>query len=107
MADEIRRDANGYDYAQGITSRVNRHQDVLNESWPMRDAKGFHARGIDDQPIERQMGVLVRLVFENDGEDFLPATATRWTKTHVFVVVNDPRVQRGQVWVKAEDARRA
>lgn len=107
MADEIRRDANGYAYRDYPSSRAELFQKVLNESWPLHDGKTFHARGIDDQPVERRMGVLVRLVFENDGEDFLPATATRWTKTHVFVVVNDPRVQNGQVWVKAEEVRRA
>lgn len=82
-------------------------QNIDNEDWPYRDDKGRHARGINDRPIEQQRPVTVRLVFERDGEVFLPGRASRWTATHVYVIVNDPRVRRMAVWVKAEDVRRA
>lgn len=108
--DGIARDANGYAYRDGITSRVGRHQKVLNESWPLRDASGPHARGInpsrhaDDSPWV--IDVEVRVELEHDGVLMLPARAERWTKTHVYVVVNDPRVPWGKIWLKAQDVRR-
>lgn len=83
-------------------------QNIENISWPYRDKDGKrHARGINDRPIEQQRPVTVRLVFEHDGEVFIPGRASRWTATHVCVIVNDPRVRRMAVWVKAEDVRRA
>lgn len=98
---EIIRDANGYDYESYPSSRLARQQKVLNESWP------DGVRYIDDQPYEKQLSVLVRLVFEGDGEDFLPGLATRWTRTHVHVIVDDPRVQNHRVWLLAEEVKRA
>lgn len=107
MADEIRRDANGYDYAMGPGPRLAREQVVKNETWPLRDKNGWHARGIDDQPAEKQIAVRVRLVLERDGEVVLPGRAARWNASHVFVIVDDERVPRGQVWVRAGDVERA
>jgi hypothetical protein len=105
--DGVDRDANGYAYKDGITSRVAREQKVLNESWPFRDSKGRHARGIDDQPVTNQRPCLVRLELEHDGEVILPGRAVRWNQSHVYVVVNDQRVPRQAVWVLARDVRRA
>ena len=79
-------------------------QRVLNESWPLTRKDGTkHANGIPDRdPIP----VRVRLVFERDGEVFVDGRAQRWTPTHVFVAVGDPRIQIGAVWVAASDVRR-
>ncbi|WP_435744870.1 hypothetical protein [Nocardioides sp. SYSU DS0663] len=84
--------------------RIDGIQQVLNTSWPLKDDDGPHARGIKDQ--EHPIPVRVRLVFEHDGEELLPGTAQRWTKTHVYVRVGDPRMQVAGVWVLAEDVRR-
>lgn len=82
-------------------------QEIKNESWPLRDKAGkAHANGIDDQPAENQRECLVRLEFKTDGDVVLPGRAQRWTATHVYVVVNDPRVRRMAVWVRAQDVRR-
>jgi len=108
--DGISRDANGYAYDRGITSEIARHQRVLNQSWPQQDAKGFHARGI--RPARHDDGslwtidVLVRLDLSVDGEVIIEGRAERWTATHVYVVVNDPRVPGRQVWVRAQDVKR-
>jgi hypothetical protein len=79
---------------------------VLNESWPEQDSKGPHARNIPEQPANNHRPCIVRLVFKDDGETILDGRATRWTRTHVYVSVNDPRVPGYSVWVKAEDVRR-
>lgn len=110
LGDGIDRDANGYAYADGITSRVGRHQDVLNRSWPLRDADGFHARGIN--PAQHPDGtpwtidITARVELKDDGVVFLPGRAERWTKTHVYVVVDDARVPWGFVWLQARDVQR-
>lgn len=86
-------------------------QDVENEDWPYRDKNGArHANGINDRAAKDQRLVTVRLVLKNDGEVFLPGRATRWTdmpadRAHVFVIVDDPRVRRGMVWVRFGDVR--
>lgn len=107
QGDGIQRDANGYAYADGITSRIARQQEVLNESWPLRRPDGtHHANGIHDQPANNQRPCLVRLELKDDGEVVLPGRAARWTATHVYVIVDDPRVPRQAVWVRAHDVRR-
>lgn len=84
--------------------RIEGIQKVLNQEWPLRDKDGPHARGIrDHDPIP----VRVRLVLEHDGEVVLPGEAQRWTRTHVYVRVGDPRLQVAGVWVVAADVRRA
>jgi hypothetical protein len=105
--DGIPRDANGYRYDEYPAARAELHQQILNQSWPERDAGGFHARNIHDQPVDRHLDVTVRVVFERDGEVLIPGRATRWNRSHVFVTaINDPRVPRPGVWVLARDVRR-
>ena len=78
-------------------------QRVLNEAWPLRDRNGSHARGIlDRDPID----VEVRIVWSHDGEEWIAGQATRWTTSHVFVRVRDPRLLVPHVWVRAGDVRR-
>jgi hypothetical protein len=108
----VDRDANGYAYRDGITSRVERYQRVVNESWPQVGDDGTrHARGV--KPARRADGspwtvaVMVRLELDVDGVVVLPGRAERWTTTHVYVVVDDPRVPWGRVWVRAADVSRA
>lgn len=104
--DPSARDANGYLYSGYPAERAKLHQTVLNESWPQRDSKGFHARDIPHQPVEKHLKVTVRLVFATDGETFLDGRATRWTRSHVFVELADPRLAVMFVWVLARDVRR-
>lgn len=82
----------------------SRYQKVENESWPLRDKNGFHARGIKTR--DYTIPVTVRLVFKRDGETFLEGRADRWTKTHVHVSLVDPRLQVDGVWVRAGDVKR-
>lgn len=109
--DGIDRDANGYDYAAGITSCVARQQRVLNESWPELATDGTrHARNI--HPAKHPDGtpwtidVNVRVELSDDGEVILPGRAERWNASHVFVVVDDDRLPGHKVWVLAGDVRR-
>jgi hypothetical protein len=82
------------------------YQRVTNEVWPFNDSNGRHARGIDDQPAERQLDVMARLVFEHDGETWVNGRAVRWNRSHVMVVVTDPRLHTGMVWLRAHDVKR-
>ena len=68
-------------------------QTVLNESWPLSDKAGGHARGIEDQP--EPIDVEVRIEWADDGEEWLSGRAHRWTKSHVFVRFQDPRSATG------------
>lgn len=54
--------------------------------------------------------VIARLVWP-DGEEYAPALANRWTRTHVMVVqyAHDAAGRRREVvtWLRAEDVRRS
>ncbi|MGQ0847229.1 MAG: hypothetical protein ACT4QF_24180 [Sporichthyaceae bacterium] len=54
--------------------------------------------------------VIARLVWP-DGEEYVPAVANRWTRTHVlvvqYVVGQDGRRREVVTWLKAEDVRRS
>lgn len=78
-------------------------QTVLNLSWPLRDKTGNHARGINDQP---PIDVTVRVELDEDGEQYLEATASRWNKSHVYVTSADPRIPREGIWLLARDVKR-
>ena len=72
------------DYGEPKTTQHRRGtQEVLNESWPLSDKAGGHARGIEDQP--EPIEVEVRIEWADDGEEWLRGQAARWTKSHVFV----------------------
>lgn len=104
--DDVFRDANGYRNDQAPNAVERRRQTILNESWPFKDSAGRHARGLEDQPVANQRPVWVRLEFERDGEQILPGRAFRWNRSHVLVSVDDERVARPGVWVRAKDVRR-
>lgn len=102
MAEDEIPDRGSGRYENGKPVRAtDRLQKVLNESWP------DEAGQLGDAPPDRHVSVLVRIDFEHDGVEILPGRMTRWTHTHVFVKIDDPRIQLHQVWVKAEDAKRA
>jgi hypothetical protein len=61
-----------------------RWQNITNEAFPA------DARTIPDQ--RNPIPVLVRVVWERDGEEWLAGEATRWTCTHVFVAFGDARL---------------
>lgn len=107
MPDDDTADANGYRYSVGITSRAGKWQTILNSEFPQLDNNGNrHARNIREQPADRHILVHVRLEFEVDGEVVIDGRAERWTKSHVHVVADDPRLQVGGVWVRSGDVRR-
>lgn len=76
-------------------------RNILNESWPPADG----ARRLTDRPVAEQIAVTVRVVFDT-GTEQLDGMASRWTGNHVYVLVQDPRVRIGGVWVDAGDVER-
>ena len=86
----------GNDYHEPKAAQHRRDtQVVLNESWPLSDKAGGHARGIEDQPDP--IDVEVRVEWAKDGEEWLQGRAWRWTKSHVFVRFQYPRLATGFV----------
>lgn len=86
-----------------LSNRPNPHslwQNVTNESWP----PGTTARTLRD--ADHAIKVIARIVFEVDGEQYLAARATRWTRQHVCVAISDPRLQVSFVWLNPADVRR-
>jgi hypothetical protein len=73
-------------------------REVLNMHWPPRPVEFRHRRpGIV---------VRVRVVWQQDGEEYVEGVATRWDADHVYVEVRDQRLQGNGVWVKPQDVYR-
>jgi hypothetical protein len=73
------------------------YQHPLNEDWPPNPA------GIPDQaPID----VRAHIVWEVDGAEWVNGEACRWTRHHVFVKLDDPRLRAIGVWLRPHDVRR-
>jgi hypothetical protein len=75
------------------------HQEILNEDMP----EHVHVR-----PSPERIKVMARLVWEHDGEQWMPAEAARWISTHVLVTwaEPDPRKPASLAWLRAEDVMR-
>lgn len=76
-------------------------QQVLNRDAP----PGRRALG----PDQGRIPVTARIVWSIEGEQFLEANATRWTKTQVFVRSSDISVRLAGtegVWIPAADVTR-
>ncbi len=72
---------------------------VLNTHWPRAPlAFRTHRPGI---------AVTVRIVWDRDGEQYMRASAVRWSREHVYVEFVDQRLDGNGVWVKPEDVYRA
>ena len=96
----------GSDYGEPKAAQHRRDaQAILNESWPLKDKTGGHARDIPDQP--NPIDVEVRIEWADDGEEWLAGRAHRWTSFHVLVRFQDSRSATGFVWVRAKDVRRS
>lgn len=80
--------------------RIARCQRALNEHWPPPAI----ARSLTDR--SDWIAVWARVVWERDGEEWLPGRATRWDRRHVFVRINDGRLQIPGVWLLPADVRR-
>ncbi|AYY14173.1 hypothetical protein EF847_17185 [Actinobacteria bacterium YIM 96077] len=74
-------------------------QEVLNSHWPT-DPLAFKVR-------EPSIPVRVRLVWEHDGETFVPGWATKWNASHVYVAIDDHRTDLDGIWVKPADVYRS
>jgi hypothetical protein len=77
---------------------VLRRRAVLNMHWPRKPAS-FK----DHDPIP----VTVRVVWAQDGEEYLPGEAVRWDADHVYVRIDDARCGGNGVWVKPADVYRS
>ena len=73
-------------------------QKVLNARFPAR------ARELADRP--GPVRGEARIVWERDGEEWVPATAIRWDRQHVLVRINDARSSTAGVWLPPTDFRR-
>lgn len=72
---------------------------VLNEHWPP-DA---------DQVTERDEAIMVtaRIVWRDAGVEYLHGQTNRWRGEHVYVCVDDERLEAGGVWLRPADVYRA
>jgi hypothetical protein len=73
-------------------------REVLNMHWPPRPSE-FERR-------RPGIAVRVRIVWDQDGEEYVDGVATRWDVDHVYVEVGDQRLQGNGVWVKPDDVYR-
>lgn len=82
-----------------------RTQAVANEAWPQRGKDGRpHAR---DVPMHMgKLPVRVRVEWQDDGVEVIDATATRWTRSHVYCEWSDRRLPIDGLWVRARDVVR-
>lgn len=91
--------------AQGImshnwTPEPVRIQQVLNQDAPP-------TRALQLMPDKGRIPVRGRLVWDTDGEEWVDAYATRWTRTQVFVQPGDARLAGAiGVWISARDVER-
>lgn len=76
-------------------------QKPANELWPKPEV----ARRLNDVDIQKQIPVTVRLEYDT-GTEHQHGVATRWTASHVYVVVSDERLHSGGCWVRADDVVR-
>jgi hypothetical protein len=73
-------------------------QKVLNARFPARP------RGLADRPDPVRGEA--RIVWERDGEEWVPATAIRWDRQHVLVRIGDRRCSALGTWLAPDDFRR-
>lgn len=74
-------------------------QRLINESWPASP------RTIGNAP--HPIPVTARLVWEEDGQQWVQTRALRWNRRHVFVALHDRRVGAViGVWLDPADVRR-
>lgn len=76
----------------------NRWQTATNQKWPA------NAREIRDQP--QAIAVTARIVWADDGEEWVDGRAIRWTRHHVLVAIDDPRCQTIGFWLAPQDVKR-
>jgi hypothetical protein len=50
--------------------------------------------------------VVVRIVWEHDGEEHIETVALGWTGQHAYIRLPDPRYRFTAVWLRAEDVKR-
>jgi hypothetical protein len=53
--------------------------------------------------------VTARIVWEDDGEEYMPGVATRWDAEHVYVALwrnSDKRLMTQGAWLRPADVRR-
>lgn len=75
-------------------------QSVLNLGAPS-------TRALQLMPDKGRIPVRARIVWADDGEEWIDALATRWTRTQVFVELNDRRLGGAiGVWIAATDVQR-
>ncbi|WP_106539955.1 hypothetical protein [Haloactinopolyspora alba] len=71
---------------------------VLNWHWPRRP-RDFHKH-------RHGIPVTARIVWEDDGVEWIDATATRWDAGHVYVEFVDRRLATTGAWLKPCDVHR-
>jgi hypothetical protein len=70
-------------------------QRILNDTGARVPEHTFH------QPVP----IVARIVWEDDGEEYIHTVAAGWTGQNVYVRLPDPRYQLTSVWLDAADVR--
>jgi hypothetical protein len=71
-------------------------QKILNSTGARVPEHTFH------QPVP----VVARIVWADDGEEFIETVAAGWTGRDVYVRLPDPRYRLTSVWLDAADVKR-
>lgn len=75
------------------------YQDALNVEWPPDGV----ARVLRQR---RPVPVMARIVWSDDGEEWVPGQAVKWVRPVVFVQVTDRRVRGFGLWLPADEVQR-
>ncbi len=86
------------DQIADLAAPTEHWQRALNERFPP------HARRLVDRP--HPIRGRARVVWERDGEVWVPGVAIRWDRHHVLVRINDARCSTAGVWLPPTDFRR-
>jgi hypothetical protein len=71
-------------------------QKILNDTGACKPEHTFH------QPVS----IVARIVWADDGEEFIETVAAGWSGQLVYVRLPDTRYRRTSVWLAAADVRR-
>jgi hypothetical protein len=61
---------------------------------------------VPEHRLDRPVPVVVRVVWEHDGEEHVETEALGWTGQNVYLRLPDPRCRFTAVWLDASDLKR-
>jgi hypothetical protein len=86
--------------------RAEQQRQQTNARWPGQRILNSTGARVPEHTFHQPVPITARIVWADDGKEFIDTVAAGWSGQNVYVRLPDPRYRLTSVWLDAADVTR-